>query len=62
MKVGAYVGHPNVSFTIVINMVRTTLVPKLSVAVIVTDVCVRGFVGIPYRYTVLPLVALSDNP
>jgi hypothetical protein len=62
MNVGAKVGHPNVSFRIVMRMVRTTLVPRLSVAVIVTDVCDNGFVGVPLRSTVLPLEALSDNP
>ena len=50
------------SFRIVMRMVRTTLVPRLSVAVIVTDVCDNGFVGVPLRTTVLPLEALSDNP
>jgi hypothetical protein len=62
MNVGAKVGHVNVSLTIVIRMVRTTLVPRLSVAVIVTDVCANGFVGVPLRTTVVPLEALSDNP
>jgi hypothetical protein len=62
MNLGAKVGHVNVSLTIVIRMVRTALVPRLSVAVIVTDACANGFVGIPLRSTVLPLEALSDNP
>jgi hypothetical protein len=62
MNLGANVGHVKVSLTIVMRMVRTTLVPRLSVAVIVTDVCANGFVGIPLRTTVVPLEALSDNP
>jgi hypothetical protein len=62
MNVGAYVGHVNVSLAIVIKTVRTTLVPKLSVAVTVTAVCTRGFVGVPTRYTVCPLDALSESP
>ena len=62
IKVGAYVGHVNVSFAIVIRIVRTAVVPKLSVAVTVTAVCTSGFVGVPLRTTVVPLEALSDNP